>query len=120
MALPHKPIIIIDAPSLVYFPSPSSANGQMPAQTNELAKPSNTTNQIDISATCPNSLTWLWQKIISIVNKAPSIVHILNALTWLINLGMAIIPNVKPQTVAKRVYDGNTLASSNGIRIDVA
>ena len=50
IAFPHKPIIIIDAPSFVNLPNPSSANGHIPAQTIEFAKPNNTTNQIEISA----------------------------------------------------------------------
>jgi hypothetical protein len=49
IALPHKPMIITEAPSLVNFPNPSRANGHMPAQTNEFANPNNTTNQMEMS-----------------------------------------------------------------------
>jgi hypothetical protein len=42
-----------DAPNFVNLPNPSNANGQIEAQTNELANPRSTTNQMEIEAVCP-------------------------------------------------------------------
>jgi len=94
MALPHKPIIIIDAPSFVKRPKPSKANGHIPAQTKEFASPNNTTNHIDISVVWLNSLTSPLAKIISKVNIVPNKVHNLSAFTWFIRRGIQIIPSV--------------------------
>ena len=58
MALPTNPITINEAPILVNLPKPSNASGQIPAQTNELAKPSITTNHNEISVVCPKKVTW--------------------------------------------------------------
>ena len=103
MAFPHKPIIITEAPSFVHLPNPSKASGQIPAQTNELANPNNTTNQIEISAEWPKKLTCPLAKMMSNVSIVPNSVHSLNALTCFMNLGIQIMPMTYPHIVAKSV-----------------
>lgn len=94
IALPHKPMIMMEAPSLVNLPNPSKASGHMPAHTSEFARPNKTTNQIEISVVCPKKLTEPLVKIISNVNITPNTVHILNIFTWLMNLGISEIPMI--------------------------
>ena len=81
IALPHKPMIRMEAPSFVNFPSPSKANGHIPAQISELGNPSNTTNHMDISVVCPSKVTRPCVKIIISVNIMPNNVHTRNAFT---------------------------------------
>jgi hypothetical protein len=81
-----------EAPILVNLPNPSNASGQMPAHTRELARPSKTTNQIEISVVCRKKITCPREKIISKVNRIPNRVQALKALTWLIYFGIVIIP----------------------------
>lgn len=120
MALPHKPIINMDAPIFVNLPKPSNANGHIPAQTSELAKPNNTTNHIDRSAVWPKKVTWPLEKTISNVNVAPIIVHIRNEVPCVINLGITKMPITQPQIAKKSVYAGKTLASNKDIFIELA
>jgi len=68
-------------PSFVNLPNPSIAKGHMPAQINELGKPSKTTNQIEISVEWPRKLTWLCAKIINSENIVPSNVQTRSAFT---------------------------------------
>ena len=120
MALPQSPIIKIDPPNFVNLPKPSKANGQMPAQINELDNPNNTTNQIEISVVCPKKCTCPFENIISNVKQVPNNVQVRNAFTCLIKRGMQMMPMIYPQTVAANVYEGNTLASMSCMFIEPA
>ena len=79
MALPHKPMIMIDAPSFVNLPKPSKANGQIPAHIREFAKPNKTRNQIEISVEWPKKLTAPLAKMMSKEKINPEMVHSRNA-----------------------------------------
>ena len=57
IAFPQRPMIIIEAPSLVNLPKPSKANGHIPAHIRELGNPGNKTNHMDMSVVCPKIFT---------------------------------------------------------------
>ena len=101
----------MDAPILVNLPKPSSANGHIPAQISELAKPNNTTKQMLMSTFNPTNSTLPDVINIPKENSNPRMVHVLSALTWLMYFGMHIIPMMYPQIVAASVNEGKILAS---------
>ena len=103
MALPQRPMIIMDAPNFVNRPNPSKASGQIPAHTNELANPNSTTNHIEMSVVWPRKLIVPFVKIMSNVNVPPSNVHIRNMFTWLMNFGISEMPIRYPQMVTNNV-----------------
>ena len=92
MAFPHKPIIKTEAPNFVKRPNPFNARGHIPAQTNELANPNSTTNQIEIWVSNPNKDTLPFTNKINNENDNPMIVHILRTFNWEMYFGINKIP----------------------------
>ena len=76
MAFPLSPIIMSEEPIFVRFPKPLIANGQMPAQISEFAKPNNTINQIETSVETPRKSTFPLVIMIAILNSKPNMVQI--------------------------------------------